>query len=107
MSLYIVEFGISILKCYITITSVFIECVTSDARACDIYNVDEILSQPVNDGIYCSNGYCFPERNSIFFLFLRCIIVKQKILFLIMHLYASNNEQSRITVELKAFEINS
>lgn len=48
-SLYIVEFGISMVKCYVTIISVFIEYLTSDAMACDIYHVGEILSQPVND----------------------------------------------------------
>lgn len=48
-SLYIVEFGISMVKCYITIISVFIEYLTSDAMVCDIYHVDGILSQSAND----------------------------------------------------------
>lgn len=48
-SLYIVEFGINVVKCYVTIISAFIEYLTSDAIACDIYHVDEMLSQPVND----------------------------------------------------------
>lgn len=38
------------MKFYIAIISVFVVYLTSDAMLCDIYNVDEVLYQPVNDG---------------------------------------------------------
>lgn len=56
-------------------------------------------------GIYCSNGTASLKVKQSFFL--RCIIVKQKILITMMQLYTSNNEESRITVELEIFESNS
>ena len=47
--------------------------------------------------------YSFSERKTVFFS--RCIIVKQKILATMMQLYTSNNEESRITVELKSLKV--